>query len=76
MSKQKAVLLHGKPKKAAYFDQSKPMPHEANWFPWTKEQLTGEGYEVTIPELPPPYDPNYPSCKAVLDQLNLDEEKS
>jgi predicted alpha/beta hydrolase family esterase len=44
---KKAVILHG--------TDANP---EANWFPWLKEKLEAEGYEVWVPLLPENHTPN------------------
>ena len=55
----KAIILHGKPKRERYFDESQPKPHEANWLPWLGEKLAEQGIEVNIPAFPEPYAPDY-----------------
>lgn len=44
---KKAVILHG--------TDGNP---EANWFPWLKQQLEEQGYEVWVPLLPENHTPN------------------
>lgn len=73
MNVRNAVLLHGKPKRERYFDSNQPKPHEANWFPYARDELAARGYGVVIPELPTPYDPNYADCKEMLDGLPIHE---
>lgn len=60
------VFAHGKPPKERYDNPDLPKPHEANWFPWIKDQLEAEGIEVDIPALPAPYYPVYKDLGAVL----------
>lgn len=74
MNARNAVLLHGKPKRERYFDSNQPKPHEANWFPYARDELAAQGYGVVIPELPTPYDPNYADCEEVLDGLPIHEK--
>ncbi len=56
---KKVILLHGRPDKEEYFDDTIPKPHGAHWFPWIKEQLEKRGISVDIPEMPRPYQPDY-----------------
>lgn len=44
---KRAVILHG--------TDANP---DANWFPWLREKLEAEGYEVWVPELPGNHMPN------------------
>lgn len=44
---KRALILHG--------TDGSP---QSNWFPWLKQKLEGEGYEVWAPELPDNHTPN------------------
>lgn len=69
----RAVILHGKPTKERYYDSDVPKPHEANWFPWIKAELSKAGIDATVPALPHPYHPNYyEAWKEVFEKEKID----
>ncbi|MDP3765948.1 MAG: alpha/beta hydrolase [Nanoarchaeota archaeon] len=41
---------------------------ETNWFPWLKNKLEGQGYEVTVPKFPTPLDQSLESWFRVFSQ--------
>lgn len=57
------LFAHGKPSRARYENPTIPKPHEANWFPWIKQQLLVAGVEANIPTLPKPYHPVFSDWK-------------
>lgn len=63
-----AVIVHGKPPKAKYLDDSQPKPHEANWLPWIGAELEKQGAHVSIPAFPEPYAPEYLAWKDRIQQ--------
>lgn len=69
-----AVILHGKPTKERYMDPEIPKPHEANWFPWIRDELLTVGVQAAVPPLPEPYFPNYEAWRAVfeVEKVNAD----
>ena len=58
-----ALFAHGKPPRERYENPAIPKPHEANWFPWIKRQLTLHGIEADVPALPQPYHPIFSDWK-------------
>lgn len=57
------LFAHGKPSRVRYEDSTIPKPHEANWFPWIKRQLSQCGIEAHVPALPKPYCPVFSDWK-------------
>lgn len=68
------ILIHGRPDKEEYFDDTVPKPHEAHWFPWLKSELEKQNISVDIPEMPRPYEPDYEAWKKVFETQNIDPE--
>lgn len=68
----KVKIAHGKPTKERYENPDLPKPHEANWFPWIKEQLEIQGIETSIPAMPRPYYPVFTDWKATFGVDDID----
>lgn len=68
----RAVILHGKPTKERYENPEIPKPHEANWFPWIKAELSNVGVDASVPALPRPYFPEYEAWKKVFEAEKVD----
>jgi uncharacterized protein len=68
------ILLHGRPDKEEYFDETLPKPHEAHWFPWLKSELEARGMQTDIPIMPRPYEPDYEEWKKVFETYTLTQE--
>lgn len=69
-----AIIIHGRPDKEEYFDDSFPKPHKAHWLPWLKEKLEEQGIKTEIPEMPKPYEPNYYDWKEVFEKYTITPE--
>ncbi len=71
---KKAIILHGKPTKERYIDPEEPKPHEANWFPWIKTELSKAGIQSYVPPLPHPYHPVYRNWEKVFMRKLVDNQ--
>lgn len=70
----KALILHGKPKKERYLDPNLPKPHEANWLPWLAGQLEQRGITTIVPAFSRPYAPIYEEWCLTFEKFTLDAE--
>ncbi len=68
------ILIHGRPDKEEYFDDSMPKPHEAHWLPWLKNELEGRDIKTHIPIMPRPYEPDYEEWKKVFETYQITPE--
>ncbi len=68
------ILIHGRPDKEEYFDESMLKPHEAHWFPWLKEGLEERGIKTLIPIMPRPYQPDYDEWKSEFEKYQVTPE--
>lgn len=68
------ILIHGRPDKEEYFDDSMPKPHEAHWLPWLKDELEKRGIKTHIPIMPLPYEPDYEEWKKVFENYEITPE--
>lgn len=59
----KVLFAHGKPPREKYENPTIPKPHEANWFPWIRQQLALQNIDSVIPALPRPYYPVFSDWK-------------
>ncbi len=46
-----AILLHGRPGKAEYYDSTIPSASNAHWFPWLQKQLLINDIKADTPEV-------------------------
>lgn len=67
-----ALILHGKPTKAKYFNPEIPKPHEAHWLPWLKKELAARDIPALTPAFPTPYEPRYEWWKQAFEQYRVD----
>jgi len=47
---------------------------KGHWFPWIKSQLEANGFEVFMPEMPEPYEPDYEKWSEEFEKLPLQED--
>lgn len=67
--KVKFLAVHGSP---GINDIISEKASENFWFPYLKESIDKQHYEVVVPEMPDFYNPDYDAWKNHLDSLNLD----
>lgn len=65
------IIIHGRPDKEEYFDDSFPKPHKAHWLPWLKDKLGEIKVKTEIPIMPKPYEPDYEEWKKVFEKYKL-----
>jgi predicted alpha/beta hydrolase family esterase len=69
-----ALIIHGMPGEAEFLDQNTPSPSNSHWLPWLQKQLLMQDYLAQAPEMPKPYQPNYPAWKETFEQFTLSSE--
>lgn len=68
-----AVLLHGKPPEARYFDPEAPNPSDSFWLPSVARILNLAGIHTVRPEVPRPYNPTTPVWDAEVNKYPVTE---
>lgn len=70
---QTAIILHGKPSKEGYYDETRKSQSNEHWLSWLQRQLLLKDILAQTPELPKPYDPDYYQWKDVFEQFRVDK---
>ncbi len=63
-----AIILHGKPKEASYYDPNMPSPSKRHWLPWVQQQLIIDGVHAVTPDVPRPFEPVYEQWKKEVER--------
>lgn len=61
-----AILLHGKPGKEEYYDDSYPSASNAHWFPWLQKQLLIRDIVAYTP-----WKPHYPTWQKEFERYEI-----
>lgn len=69
-----AILLHGRPTRAQYFDQNTPSESNQHWFPWLQKQLLLAGVHAHTPEVHEPYAPKYENWAREIERYDVTPE--
>lgn len=69
-----AILLHGKPGKAGYYDPAKPSSSNYHWFPWLQKQLIVKDIKADTPEVPFAYKPEYELWVKEVERFDITRE--
>ena len=54
-----AVILHGRPGKAEYYNDKYPSASNSHWLPWLQQQLIIRDILAVAPEIPFAYEPDW-----------------
>jgi hypothetical protein len=54
-----AILLHGRPGRAEYYNSLVPSASNAHWFPWLQKQLLVNNILAATPEVPFAFEPKW-----------------
>jgi predicted alpha/beta hydrolase family esterase len=68
-----AIVIHGMPSKEGYLAQGSRATNQ-HWFPWIKGELEKNGFEVFMPEMPEPYEPDYKKWSEEFEKLPLQHD--
>ncbi|WP_432825059.1 alpha/beta hydrolase [Dactylosporangium sp. CA-092794] len=71
LSKANALILHGKPGKAEFYDPAVPSPSNHHWLPWLAKQLIVRDIPAHTPEMPLAYAPHYPAWRRELERHDI-----
>lgn len=66
-----AIILHGGPSKAEYYDPKAPSMSNAHWLPWLQGQLLKADIEAATPEVPRSYDRNWPVWQREVERFDI-----
>lgn len=67
-----AIILHGRPTRAQYFDPETPSESNLHWLPWLQNQLIINGVLTQTPEINEPYSPKYENWAAEIERYKPD----
>jgi predicted alpha/beta hydrolase family esterase len=68
-----ALLIHGWPNKAEYYNPQHPTASNSHWFPWLSKQLMNRDIHTVAIEMPKAYYPEYEIWKRELERFEPDQ---
>ncbi|MCX6807619.1 MAG: histidine phosphatase family protein [Patescibacteria group bacterium] len=71
--KPKVIILHGAPTKDRSNEPNYVPDNVRHWLGWLKENLEQNGFSVTNPQMPIPWQPEYENWKKEIEKLDIDE---
>lgn len=74
MSMKNAIILHGSPRKAEYYDPKAPSMSNAHWLPWLQGQLLKNEIAAATPEVPHAFDRNWPTWSKEVERFEINPE--
>ena len=69
-----AILLHGRPPKAEYYDSTQPSCSNAHWFPWLQKQLLVHDIKADTPEVPFAFSPQWDLWVREVERFDITPE--
>ncbi|MEV4619458.1 alpha/beta hydrolase [Asanoa sp. NPDC049573] len=70
-AKPNALILHGKPGEAEFYDPSVPSPSNHHWLPWLAKQLIVRDIPAHTPEMPRAFEPDYPAWRHEFERYDV-----
>ena len=69
-----AIILHGQPSEAEYYNLAMPSMSNAHWIPWLQGQLLKKDIPSATPEVPFAYKPDYELWKKEVERFDITPE--
>lgn len=69
-----AILLHGRPGKAEYYDSTVPSASNAHWFPWLQKQLLINDIKADTPEVQFAFEPQWEGWVKEVERFEIGPE--
>jgi predicted alpha/beta hydrolase family esterase len=69
-----AIILHGKPNKADYYDPDQPVCSNWFWIAWLQKQLIIRDIKADTPEVPFSFEPRYQLWKKEVEKFEITQE--
>lgn len=69
-----AIVLHGRPSKADYYDGERPSPSNSHWLPWLQKQLIIDGIATATPEVPLAFEPHWERWVAEIERFDINPD--
>lgn len=66
-----AIILHGMPDKAEYYDGAQASTSNSHWFPWLQKQLMIRDIVAATPEVPHAFKPDYATWKREFERFDI-----
>jgi len=66
-----AIILHGKPQKATYYNRNRPSASNSMWLPWLQQELLLLGLSTQTPEMLNAWQPDYALWSKELERYDL-----
>jgi|SRR5579884_323251 len=70
----KAIILHGRPPRAEYYDEQEPSCSNAHWYPWLQKQLLIRNIAAATPEVPLAYDPLWQRWVKEVERFDINKD--
>lgn len=66
-----AIIVHGMPSRAEYYDPGVPSCSNHHWLPWLAKQFLVRGIPAHTPEMPHAYAPDYPAWVREFERYDI-----
>lgn len=69
-----AIILHWLTYEHEYYDEERPAGSNSNWIPWLQRMLQIRGVKADTPEIPRPFDFDYPTWVREVERFEIGPE--